>query len=335
MSSAPDAREIVRDATWLAQALDADSGLVRLVRMDPDAYRNASFLDDRMFAERMESHVVPWAGVTGALPDEAKADARWIFHIGHVGSTLIARLLGEIDGVLSIREPRILRDLALLPQSRRAEFLPGVRKLLSRSFAPHETALVKASSFVSEIAPGLVPASERALFLYATPEAYIASILAGPNSVRELAALGPSRAQRMSGRVALPDPRTQAQAAAAAWACEMTELELAAQAMSDRSIAWSDFDAMLDDLPGELGKIATLFGFPAPAGAIEAIATGPLMGRYSKALEHDYSPALRRELIAGAKAANRSDIDSALAMLQSAAENAPLLARALERAKES
>lgn len=335
MSSAPDAREIARDATWLAQALDADNGLVRVVRMDPEEYRKASFLDDRIFGERMESHVVPWAGVAGTLSDDTKADARWIFHIGHVGSTLIARLLGEIDGVLSVREPRILRDIAMLPQSRRADFLPGVRKLLSRSFAPQETALVKATSFVSEIAPELVPAGERALFVYAAPDAYIASILAGPNSVRELAALGPSRAQRMNGRVAVPEQRTAAQAAAAAWACEMASLENAAQAMADRHVGWIDFDVMLDDMPGGLGKTATLFGLSAAAGDIEAIATGPLMGLYSKALEHEYTPALRRELIAQATAANSADIDSALAMLRSAAENSPLLARALTRAKES
>lgn len=334
MSSAPTPEEIARDASWLAQAIDADQGLVRLVRMNADAYRNASFLDDRMFGERLDSHILPWAEVAAALTDSMKEDARWIFHIGHVGSTLIARLLGEIDGVLSVREPRILRDLEMLPQSRRAELVPQVRKLLSRSFAPHETALVKATSFVSEIAPELVPAGERALFLYAAPSAYIASILAGPNSVRELAALGPSRARRMSKRIDLPQPGTLAHSAAAAWACEMTTLECAAEAMPDRNIAWADFDSMLDDMPGELAKIATLFGFAAPAGDIEAIATGPLMGRYSKALEHEYTPALRQELIAQAKAANRLDIDSALAMLQSEAENSPLLARALDRSKE-
>jgi aspartate-semialdehyde dehydrogenase len=46
MSSAPTAVEIVRDAGWLAQALDPASGMLRIIRMDPEAYRNASFLDD-------------------------------------------------------------------------------------------------------------------------------------------------------------------------------------------------------------------------------------------------------------------------------------------------
>jgi multidrug efflux pump subunit AcrB len=63
------------------------------------------------------------------------------------------------------------------------------------------------------------------------------------------------------------------------------------------------------------------------------IATGPLMRRYSKALEYDYSPALRKELLAEAGRFHGRDIDSAIAMLAQAAESAPLLASALQRAK--
>lgn len=333
MSDVPTAQEIVRDAAWLPQAIDAREGLVRLVHMDADAYRSASFLDDRMFAAPMESVIVPWTTVADAIPSDSRSDARWIFHIGHVGSTLVARLLGELPRVLSIREPRILRDVAMLPEKQRAEFVPLLVRLLSRTFAPDQTALVKATSFVSEIAPELVPGGGRSLFLYAAPRAYIASILAGENSVRELATLAPSRAKRMASRLILPPPRSAADAAAAAWMCEMGALEASADAMPDRAIAWADFDVMLGDVPAALGDLADFFGFEASSTEIEAIASGPLMGRYSKATEHAYSPSLRRDLIAEADEANRADIDRALAMLQSAASSSPLLERALRRAE--
>lgn len=332
MSSAPNAAEIARDARWLVQALDPASGMVRVVRMDAQAYRDASFLDDRMLGKQHFAGIVPWDSVTAALPDDARTDARWIFHIGHVGSTLVARLLGELDGVLAVREPRILRDVAILSPGRRREFVLALRKLLSRTFADQETALVKATSFISEIAPELVPPGERALFLYATPRNYIGSILAGENSLRELDALAPSRTQRLAGRADLPQPRNAAESAAIAWACEMTALEASADAMSERHVAWADFDAMLDDMPAELERIAGFFGFAATTDQLEAIATGPLMGRYSKATEFDYSPSLRRDVIAEADAANRADIDSAIVMLQSAARTSPLLERALRRA---
>jgi hypothetical protein len=331
MSSAPTAAEIARDATWFVQALDPAAGKVRLMKMDPQAYRDASFLDDRMMQQPREAYVVPWSEIGGAVTDESRRDARWIFHIGHVGSTLVARLLGEIAGVLSIREPRFLRDVAVLPKERRGDFTPAAQALYSRTFGVDELALVKATSFVSEIAGELVPERQRALFMYAQPRNYIASILAGPNSVQELAALAPSRTERMSGRLDLPQPRTTAEAAAAAWACEMTALESAAETMTDRQVAWADFDFMLTDMAAELERAAAFFGFA--TDDIDAIATGPLMGRYSKATEYEYTPSLRHDLIGQADGANRADIDSALAMLQSAAQNSPLLGRALRRAE--
>jgi hypothetical protein len=57
------------------------------------------------------------------------------------------------------------------------------------------------------------------------------------------------------------------------------------------------------------------------------------MSSYSKALEYEYSADLRRELIDEAQNYHRASIESALAMLHSAAEKSPLLARALSRAE--
>lgn len=330
MSSAPSPQAISRDATWLAQALDPAAAVVRLVAMDAAAYRAASFLDDRMMHGPVDARLVPWGEVEAAMASDRRKDARWIFHIGHVGSTLVSRLLGELPGVLAVREPRLLRDLALCPSQQRARFLRPVAALQSRTFAETELACVKATSFASEIAADLVPAGERALLLYARPENYIASILAGENSVIELRHLAPSRAERAAQRVALPAPRHDAALAAAAWACEMTALEAAAEAMPDRPIMWADFDAMLGDMAIALTRVAEHFGFA--TGEAADIAAGPLMKRYSKALEYDYSPALRRDLIAEASGQYAADIEDALAMLRAGAEKSPLLARALTRA---
>jgi hypothetical protein len=309
--------------------------MVRLIAMNRESYRAASFLDDRMLQVPVDAQIVPWTTIEAATAGDMRSDARWIFHIGHVGSTLVSRLLGEIRGVLGIREPRLLRDLALTPAEIRQRYIAPVPKLMSRTFAEFELACVKATSWASEIAPGLVPPGERALFMYATPRNYIASILAGENSVKELRMLVQSRADRMAGRVSGLDDqqRSDAHRAAAAWACEMTSLESAAERMDDRQIEWADFDRMLAHMPEAIGRAAGHFGFAAKPAKIEEIAKGPLMQRYSKALEYDYSPALRRDLIAEADAIHRRDIDSALAMLQSASEKSPLLARALARAE--
>ena len=336
MSSAPTPDEIAGDATWLAQALDPSAGSLRLVAMSRDSYRAASFLDDRLMQQPVDAQIVPWPDVEAAMDADLRSDARWIFHIGHVGSTLVSRLLGEIDGVLGVREPRILRDLAMSPLAVRQCYLGPVSQLMSRTFAAGELACVKATSFASEIAADLVPPGERALFMFARPRNYVASILAGENSLKELHSLGEYRRQRLEQRgVTLPQPHNDAERAAIAWACEMTSLEAATDAMGDRGIAWADFDAMLGDMASELDRVAEFFGFDRDSARLRTIVSGQLMHRYSKALEYEYSPALRNELIAQELRLQEREIDAALAMLHANAEKSLLLARALERSREA
>lgn len=336
MTSAPSPEEIACDARWLAQALDPNAGMVRLVAMNRDSYRAASFLDDRLMQQAVDAQIIPWPEVETAIEGDLRSDARWMFHIGHVGSTLVSRLLGELDNVLAIREPRLLRDIAVSPPEVRERYIAAVPKLMSRTFAEQETACVKATSFASEIAAQLIPAGKRAVLMYARPRKYVASILAGENSVKELHALAGYRQQRLSSRaIEFPKPRTDADRAAIAWACEITTLEAADKAMGDRQTCWADFDVMLSNMPAELGRIAGFFGFEATEDQLEAIVAGPLMRRYSKDLGFEYSPTLREQLIEQEERLQGRDIDAALAMLETASEESPLLAQALRRAEGS
>jgi hypothetical protein len=206
---------------------------------------------------------------------------------------------------------------------------------MARSFAPGQAALVKATSSVSEMAPLLAAPGASALFLYAAPANYMAGILAGENSVEELEVLHELRSDRLRARgIDLAGfDRSGAHRAALAWACEMTSLEAAADAMHDRHILWADFDRMLGDMSGWIERCADHFGFTATREQIEELISGPLMRRYSKALEFDYSPSLRAQLLADATRRHRADIDVALGALSDAAKSAPLLAGALQRAE--
>ncbi len=322
------------DATWLAQAIDPRAGLIRLVRMDEGAYRGASFLDDRMLGAGIEARLGLLAEALEQASHTGRDDARWIFHIGHVGSTLIARLLGELDNIISLREPRSLRDLIFVPSDARADAAAGLRRLMSRTFRPEQFALVKATSFVSELAP-LLAQGAPSLFLFATPQNYVAGILAGENSVKELAALHEVRAERLRGRgIELSGyDQSNAHRGAVAWACEMTSLEAACDALGEPSVLWADFDVMLNDMEKWLGRCASHFGFTAPPEKLGELVAGPLMRRYSKALEYDYSPSLRAELLGEAAALHRAEIADALSMLREDAGRVPMLARALQRAE--
>jgi hypothetical protein len=336
MSSIPTSDQLARDARWLVQAVGTEAGVARIVEMDRQAYRQASFLDDRMFHIERNRMPVPWDVIDQASPLMTRRDARWIFHLSHVGSTLLSRLLGEVPNVLSIREPRFFRDLLATAATERARFIPSAQLLFSRTFSANEVAIVKTTSFVSEIAHELMPAGARALFMYVEARSFIATMLAGENSKPELFRRAADRAQRLKKRgIVFPEARGDADLAAAAWACEMTSLEAAADAMPDRTIGWIDFDKMLEDITSTLARSAELLDFEANPEQLEAIAHGPLLGRYSKALEHEYSPGLRQHIIHQAKVRYQREIHGALAMLNAAAEKSSLLARALARSGES
>ena len=225
MSSAPSPDEIARDARWLAQALDPRRDVARLVAMDRESYRQASFLDDRLMQQAVDAQLVAWPQVEAAMDGDLRPTRD-----GSSISVMSVRrschaCLASFAGVLALREPRLLSDLALTP--------PEVRKALRLSgpeadvthLRLRRVACVKATSFVSEIAAELVPPSQRALFMYRQPAQYIASILAGENSVRELHALAPARAERLQHRAPSVLPSNEAELAAAAWACEMTALK--------------------------------------------------------------------------------------------------------------
>jgi hypothetical protein len=301
--------------------------------MDEAAYRAASFLDDRMLHPGLETRLCSLDQAMAEADSLTREDARWIFHIGHVGSTLISRLLGELDRTLSLREPRSLRDLSVADERDLERFARNLRRVFSCSFSPAQRTIVKTTSFVSEHAPLLVPPNGAALFLTASPENYIAGILAGENSVKELAAGFEIRTGRLRNRgielVGLDG--SLAHRAAAAWACEMTSLEAAGEAMADRRILWADFDIMLQDMAGWITRCARHFELELTQRQAEQLANGPLMRRYSKAPEYDYSPSLRAELLAEATGRHRQDIDAALMALRQAAKSAPLLERALRR----
>ena len=331
MSHQPLPDGFLADASWLPQAIDPRARLIRLVRMDEEGFRSASFLDDRILGNSTEARLCSLDEATAAAPEVDRPGAHWIFHIGHVGSTLVSRLLGELDEILALREPRSLRDLALADDAELPRLANALSKLMSRTFRPSQRALVKATSFVSELAPLLVAADSRALFLFASPERYIQSILAGENSLTELQTLAMVRERRLAVRgLELKEfNRTPAHLAAAAWACEITSLEAAADALPTGNVMWADFDRMLLDMAEALKGVASHFGLTASDTALDAIAAGPLMRRYSKALEYDYSPSLRADLLAEAGRVHGADIADALTAL--AATGHPLIDRALAR----
>jgi hypothetical protein len=325
---------------WFPQRYDAASDSVLLVARSEADFRAAAFLDERSLAPGIPSHLVPWPTAADAVPPDARRDILYIFHIGHVGSTLVSRLLGELPEVLALREPQILRDFAAcLAEARwEPEYLPArldaLTALLSRTFRPEQRAMAKATSFVSEIASELVPAGSRALLLFASAEAYLGNILGGPNSRREVAATAADRLDRLHRRVG--ETRwslaglAEGEVVAMAWACEMSSLVQAAQRLGEARVMWLDFDAFLTEPRAMLNRLARFFGLD--SAAAEALATHSLMGRYSKAPEYEYDAALREEVIAEARREHGAAIAQGLRWLDRAASESDTISRCLDAA---
>ncbi|MGH7107103.1 MAG: hypothetical protein ACREFT_11385, partial [Acetobacteraceae bacterium] len=178
---------------------------MRLVRLDEAGYRAASFLDQRILRTSPEQALMS-AAVLAQATKLLTARAHYIFHIGHVGSTLVSRLVGESESFFSVREPAMLRDMALKPAQERASGpidLGGILALLGRTWRSGQRAVVKATSFVSEIAEPVldVDCSSAAVFMFTPALAYLRCILGGPNSRLEARALAASRLSRLRRRL--------------------------------------------------------------------------------------------------------------------------------------
>lgn len=342
--------------------IDIARDRVRLLRLEEDDMRAASFLDHGLLEPRAgeQARAQRWedwetlAAETREAGEPLRDDARFIFHIGHVGSTLLARLLGEAPDTLALREPHILRQFAELrvveglPHSpwapgRVAERLPLARQWLSRTFRDGQRALIKATSFVSDIAPDLIGTSRKAVFLTLQPERYLQTVLAGEASRQELAALSSKRLQRLNNQLVANgevEPiklwdLDEAKRATMAWACEMTALNAATRAAREdgvrENVVWQDFDAFLAE-PGEtLAATARHLEIGISQEQAHRWAQGPIMTRYSKAPEQGYSPQLREEVLEQAARTHENAIRGALRWLEGAAREHPAIAHALER----
>ncbi len=316
---------------------DLRNDSVSLIHVSRADYERASFLDARILTPRSILRTLPWLQVAASIEAAQLAErCDFIFHIGHVGSTLLSRLVGAHPRAFALREPMILRTFAQLqidPATRPPGLsdrdieirLGGSLKLLSRTFETRQRAIAKATSFVSELAaPLLSRASDpRAVLMFVSPESYLATILGGPNSRQEAKMLAASRLRRLHRRVGReawrPGSLSEGEALALGWACEMSALAPAARAAGER-ILGLDFDQFLAEPPAHLCAVLRHFKLEATPGEVNAMLEGPHMRRYSKAPEHAYDAALRLEVLNDARAAHGAEIKRGLAWLDRAAE---------------
>ena len=315
-------------------SLDPLTDLVSFLHLTRKDFDAASFLDGRILTPQTQLHAVPWQQVAAALQSSPLLErCSFIFHIGHVGSTLISRLIGAHPDALALREPLLLRTFAQVMSDPDVRLnwsdddfnarLTGALKLLSRTFKPGQLPIIKATSFVSELSSRLLAraSAPKALMMFVSPQNYLATMLGGANSRLEAGTLAPGRLRRLHRRIGIEawqsNSLSEGENLALAWACEMSALAQAASSARERAL-WLDFDQFLAD-PSRLLKILHHFGIDAHDAQVHAILSGPHMRRYSKAPEHAYDAALRGDVLNQARSVHGREIRRGLVWLDRAA----------------
>ena len=304
---------------------------VSFVRLGEREIAEASFLDQRVLTPGRAAEARPFAEVEAAsarLPERLGL----IFHIGHVGSTLLSRLIGRHPGVLSLREPQAFRTLAALHlELERPEslFTPGeferrlslLLRLWSRPFGPGQLPVVKATSVCSAIAPAILarPSAPRAIMMAVEAEPFLATIRGGENNPIDIRSHASARLRRLHARIGEARFRlaemSLGEMTAMSWASETAALADAAHVGGERVLRL-DFDTFLRDPAAGVARALHFLGREVTVEEAAAIAASPDLRRYAKAPEHAYDAALRQAVLDQARALHGSEIRRGLTWLE-------------------
>lgn len=328
------------------QKIDLIRELILCLDLNAATYRAASFLDDRILTPSTRGGWIPIARLVDASLQVAQAaPVHFIFHTGHVGSTLVSRLLDETGRVLSLREPLPLRTLAevledlhrpwsLTSEQRFDELLDLFMRLWSRSYDPNGSVVVKATSSAGTLAPAILrrhPAS-RAIYLNVSAETYLATLLAGANSAQDLRGHGPSRMRRLHASSGIEQPPLHAMSpgelVAMSWLVESLSQRKAVQEFSGQAIA-VDFDRLLANLGGTLTAILEHFELPADAALLGRLVNSSALRSYSKAPELPFTPGHRQQLLSDARHRHAHEIRKGLEWLETLGKSYPEIAAVL------
>ncbi len=319
------------------QGIDLIHQALLLVQFDAAAYRAASFLDDRILTPKVRGVWVPITRVAAAARAvQNMRPLHFIFHTGHVGSTLVSRLLDETGVVLPLREPLPLRVLAnahdalgkpdsLLSEAHFETLLDLFLALWRRGYGDSRAVVLKATSSAGRVAEPLLTrrSDARAICLNLRPEPYLATLLAGQNSASDLRGHAAERMRRLIRTLSLERPTplhalSPGEVAAMSWLTETATQYGVLQRFAGRVIR-EDFDAVLADVAGSMARVAAHFGLTADEQYLSTIARSLALTRYAKAPEHAYTPELRTQILGEARRTHAAEIRKGMVWLEGVA----------------
>ena len=315
------------------QKLDLIRDTALFVRFDTASYHAASFLDDRILGPDTKGAWLALDAVRSAARRVRNGrPVHFIFHTGHVGSTLVSRLLDDIGGVLPLREPLPLRTLAdahdvlaqpesLLSVEQFDSYLALFMTLWGRGHDATRCVVLKATSIAGRMAAPILArsAGSKAIYMNLRAEPYLTALLAGENSPLDLRGHGPGRIRRLQARVAVALTPLHAlslgELAALSWLSESWTQDEALAQYAGKVIAM-DFDRFLANVEECMSMILAHFELSPDPGQLSRLAQSPVLRRYAKAPEYAYTPADRMQILDRSRQANRLEIRKGMTWLE-------------------
>lgn len=319
--------------------------------MTEDSYRASSFLDTRLQRAGERELAIPLDTLL-SLVAARRGPLRsidYVFHVGHCGSSLLSRLLGELPDFLALREPPLLMGLSrsyrrldepAFPITRAAwdELLNLSLVMLGRTWRPEQRALIKPTSHVANLIQVLLgqTGNERGLLLYVDLETYLATMLR--QSVRQETRLYArdfrlEDFRRIAGAATAGDSEPpDAQLAAMTWLLLTRELAAALDDVTlDGRLLAVDFDAFLAAPQRSLESVCRFLRVGQTPETLAALLDRPVATRHAKAPQTDYGGDRRRQALDASREAHAAEIQLGLDWARETAAACPAFAGLIER----
>jgi hypothetical protein len=291
-------KAMVHDPHLYVEDLDLSfEGRWRIALATQSDFKQSTFLDNRIkLTNPNQKWFLPTSDILNLNVVENKS-VKYIFHISHVGSTLLSKLLGECERVYSLREPVILRKLAAykaeidLPESFvDPQVFESASKqsqlLLARPFDPSQTVIIKASSFTNDLSDSILGGvlKPQSLMIYCKINVFLPVIFKG-NGWGDIISNSRSRIIRLykmlDNKFCCLYSLSPGELIAMNWLCEMMTLFLAAQNHPEQ-VLWIDFDDFLLRKSENISVISKHLGLNLTEIEQKGIVQSELFSKYSK-----------------------------------------------------
>lgn len=317
MNTHPLLAGLQQSPDYFLQNLDLVNRRGLVVRVNRDVYRQTAFLDQRMFAADTQGAWFDLDSLLHACSGLPDGRTNYLFHIGHCGSTLLSRLLGELPGCFALREPLAFLALAMsyreldtavsrIDPVRWQQLFDMVLRLQARCYQTGDASLIKSTSVAGNLAQPLLTARNdaRAILLCMDLETWLATMLRADETRESIRACAGAWLTDFCRQTADDSMRLHAlddvQQAVLGWTTMLLNFTRTAAGYPDR-VRWVDFNAFLGDPVAHCEMLSGFLGLPASGETIASLTSSEIMGRYAKDSSQQFDSATRASELAQAQ----------------------------------